>query len=328
MCYTENSLLSQRRLRCARTEGSSGWVLCTGCCQWGEGHEELGLWWTQPVAEGWGSMNLPRQIASNPLQESEFIEGQWKALYLPPIPQDHLVLAPLPSWAALNLWLYMQFYWRETEEKYHLRLLLPAGYPSLSNAVCWVACAVGQKVLWERLRAGCKCQKWLAHVPALTQHTWSPKEVPMIQRPPFLSEYTVPIWMAVILPGARQGFHMLNLVNSFPWAKCPGWGAQMRARVPSEGLSVQPLLNPSPASVQCQILRHPDSLKLKSVANDCGKCGSGKWLCCTQNSWLVMAVIAVVLIILICMNLFCIGSCNVLICSCWVPFLLHALISS
>lgn len=186
----------------------------------------------------------------------------------------------------------------------------------------------GQKVLWERLRAGCKCQKWLAHVPALSQHTWSPKEVPMIQRPPFLSEYTVPIWMAAILPGARQGFHMLNLVHSFPWGKCPGWGAQMRARVPSEGLSVQPLLNPSPASVQCQILRHPDSLKLKSVANDCGKCGSGKWLCCTQKSWLVMVVIAVVLIILICMNLFCIGSCNVLICSCWVPFLLHALISS
>lgn len=66
-----------------------------------------------------------------------------------------------------------------------------------------------------------------------------------------------------------------------------GWGAQPQAGVLSEGLSMQPLLSPSPASAQSWILRDPASLKLKSVANYCGKCGSGKWLCCTQNSWLI-----------------------------------------
>lgn len=89
----------------------------------------------------------------------------------------------------------------EEKLKYCLRLLLSSCYPSLSKPAFYVVCAVGQKVLWEKLSAGVNFQKLLACIPAHIQHAWSCREVPMIQRPPFLSEYIVPIQMAALLLG-------------------------------------------------------------------------------------------------------------------------------
>lgn len=293
VCYTGYSSFSQCRLRCAHTESSSGWVIACWSLSARRCHEELGLRWSRPVGEGRGSMNSPREVGSNFLQESEFIEGQRKALYPPPVPQGHLALAPLPSWATLNLWLYMLFYylkrnWRKVSSQASF-----TSWFSFTQQTCFLGILHSGAESAVRKAKGRVCMPEVTSSCPCTHPTYleSQRSAYDPETPPFcLNTLFLFEWQPCCL-GQAEVCICWSWCTLFLGVRChgselAGWGAQWWEGVPSEGLNMQPLPSPSPASAQSQILRDPGSLKLKSVANDCGKCGSGKWLCCTWNSWL------------------------------------------
>lgn len=96
------------------------------------------------------------------------------------------------------------------------------------------------------------------------------------------------------------------------------WETHQQAGLPPYGLSIQSLLSPSPASGQSQRSWLPEAeVSIKWLVNVAKSLWCAKY---NNNSAvqkkaevLVMAVRAIVPLMLLCMNLVCIGSCNVLV---------------